>query len=458
MKRFLIFLAVLFASITLHAQWIDWIEMPKHVWGLRVGGRVSDMALTYDGFSKYEHSPIIAPTAGLYARHRLVGGLSLRTDLVYAKRGVDLLWCDVHYSMDVPTLDLRPMVQFNIGNPWWAAIPYINVGVECNLVLPLGKVQYQSGETAPVITDLNRGNIKPLDFSFWAGLGCDFHLKPFYKDVILAFEIGGDLGLLNNFTRTEQNGQAQVLNTDMADGTNIGQRRNRGIEATVALCIPIVKKKKIPKLYDYDELEAQLEQYKEPPRPPAAIDTTASRDSLPARKHPGIEYEYKECYTLDEILALVARGEDVCDLRICLFDINFAFDSYELTMGSMGRLDRVIKLLQDHPELSLRVNGHTDSIGSDEYNDRLSLSRASEVAGYFMRKGIREARVTYAGFGERYPIDSNATEEGRHRNRRVELELYCDEYYEAPTIKQTEDDEDEYEYYIRKNKSKRHKN
>lgn len=456
MKRWILFIIGILASLSLHAQWIDWIEMPKHVWGIRTGGRVSDMVLTYDGFSKYEHSPIIAPTVGLYARHRLVSGLSLRTDVVYAKRGVDLHWCDVQYSMDVPTLDLRPMLQFNIGNPWWFAIPYINTGLECNIVLPSGKVQYQSGESGPVTTGLNRGNIKSLDLGLWVGVGCDIHLQPFYKDVLLSFEVGADLGLLNTFTRAEQDGSTQVINPDMADGTNIGQRRNHGIEATVALCIPVVKKKKIPKLYDYDELEAQLEQYKEPPRPPMAIDTTASRDSLPARKHPGIEYEYKECYTLDEILELVARSEDVCDLRICLFDINFAFDSYELTLGSKGRLDRVIKLLQDHPELGLRVNGHTDSIGSDEYNDRLSLSRASEVAGYFMRKGIREARVTYAGFGEHYPIDSNSTEEGRHRNRRVELELYCDEYYEAPTIKQTEDDEDEYEYYIKKNKRHKH--
>lgn len=69
------------------------------------------------------------------------------------------------------------------------------------------------------------------------------------------------------------------------------------------------------------------------------------------------------------------------------------------------------------------VNGHTDSIGSHEYNDKLSNNRAKEVRGYVGSRGIDLNRIDYKGYGKRVPIESNDTEWGRHRNRRVEIEI-----------------------------------
>ena len=424
MKRLVILSALLLTALAAAGQWI---EMPKHVWGLRGGARMNDMTLTYNGFSKYEHTMVMAPTVGLYARHRLWGLLSLRTDVVYAGRGVDLHWCDVQYSMSAPYLDIRPLVQMNLGNPWWTVLPYVNAGLECSLTLPMGKINYTSNATPATSLALNKNNIRPFDLGLWVGGGFDIHLRPFYHDVLLIIEAGADFGLLNTFANAEQTGGAQVLNPEMEDARNLGERKNRGFEAAVALCIPIVKKNATPEAKLGDDIDPELAQYVKRKRAPATVSSRSEARKATTRKHPGLEYEIKECYTLDEILRLVARGEEVCDLRICLFDINFAFDSYDLTLGSKQRLDQVVQLLQEHPELSLRVNGHTDSIGSDEYNDRLSFNRASEVAGYLIRKGVRSSRVSYAGFGEHYPIDTNGTEAGRYRNRRVELELYCDD-------------------------------
>lgn len=428
-------------ALTAAGQWTERVSESKHVWGVRAGGRVNDMALSHDGYGKYEHGLAFGPSGGLYARHRLVGQLSLRTDVMYAVRGMDLHWCDVQYAMEVPYLDFRPMLQFNLSRPWWEVIPYVTVGMECSLTLP-GKITYASNSIPLTSIALNQSNITTYDLGLWAGVGLDFHLQPFYRDVYLMIEAGADLGLLNNFTAAEQAGDAHVLNPDIGGTQNMGSRTNRGIEVTVGLGIPIVKKRPTVKVEDptIENYQTKEEKYAGIELPNDTV--VPSPDSMAATfpKRMGWDYEYKECYTLEEILSMIDHKIDVCNLRICLFDINFAFDSYELTLGSKRRLDQVEQMLREHPEYSIQINGHTDSIGTDEYNDRLSFHRASEVAGYFMRKGIRSSRMIYVGFGERYPIDTNGTEAGRYRNRRVEMELYCTG--EKPMPEPEDDEED----------------
>jgi len=71
----------------------------------------------------------------------------------------------------------------------------------------------------------------------------------------------------------------------------------------------------------------------------------------------------------------------------------------------------------------VRIAGHTDSRGSDEYNQRLSEARAKSVYEYLISQGISADRLSYIGYGESRPIDTNDTEEGRQNNRRVELEI-----------------------------------
>ncbi|MBP5677079.1 MAG: OmpA family protein [Bacteroidales bacterium] len=429
MKRLAILLVTLLTAFTATAQIMDWVSMPKHVWGVHVGGRANDMSLSYSGYSKYSHTPVIGPSMGLYARHRLVNGVSLRTDLLYAARGMDLTWCDVNYSINVPYLDFRPLLQLNLCQPWWEIVPYINIGLELNYTLPNGNIKYKSNSVPSTTIDLNQNNIKPFDVGVWAGMGLDYHFKLFYSDFLLAFEAGADLGLLNNFSKAEQSDNPHVVNSDMVNASNLGTRKNRGIEVSVTLGIPIYKKLKISKNEDSEDSDLWPSEPSSVEVPEVIVQTTVkpAPDSVktPTPRKRIIEYEYKECYSLEEVLAMIERGEEVCDLRICMYDINFAFDSYELTMGSKRKLEPVVQILRMHPEYNLHVNGHTDSIGSYEYNDRLSNYRASEVMGFMIRKGINSSRLSSKGFGERYPIESNSTEIGRYHNRRVELELYC---------------------------------
>lgn len=106
-----------------------------------------------------------------------------------------------------------------------------------------------------------------------------------------------------------------------------------------------------------------------------------------------------------------------------LKDIFFEFDKSTILQQSFFELMRLITLLNTYPDMQIEVGGHTDSKGSDSYNQRLSESRAKAVADYLISKGISERRLQYRGYGKSKPIDSNETEEGRARNRRVEFKI-----------------------------------
>ncbi|KNX79724.1 membrane protein [Pseudomonas sp. 250J] len=101
----------------------------------------------------------------------------------------------------------------------------------------------------------------------------------------------------------------------------------------------------------------------------------------------------------------------------------FAFDSAELTQGAQQRLQGLLPKLNDPGVASVKVIGFTDSVGSDSYNQRLSERRANGVAEYLISQGLALNKVTSQGRGESEPVADNDTDEGRSRNRRVELHL-----------------------------------
>ena len=89
--------------------------------------------------------------------------------------------------------------------------------------------------------------------------------------------------------------------------------------------------------------------------------------------------------------------------------------------GTREKLARVAGILLSHPDLKLQIEGHTDSVGDADYNQRLSQNRADAVRAYLLAQGIAAPSVTTAGFGETQPVASNDTPAGRQQNRRVEL-------------------------------------
>jgi OOP family OmpA-OmpF porin len=109
--------------------------------------------------------------------------------------------------------------------------------------------------------------------------------------------------------------------------------------------------------------------------------------------------------------------------RIVLRGINFAFDSARIEPEFEPVLDVAVEELQNNPNISVEVSGHTDSTGTDEYNQGLSERRARSVVDYLVRKGIDRGRLEAVGHGESMPVADNATRDGRAQNRRVELNV-----------------------------------
>ena len=104
-------------------------------------------------------------------------------------------------------------------------------------------------------------------------------------------------------------------------------------------------------------------------------------------------------------------------------NVTFEVDQANIRSRFFGTLESVALVLKEYKDTNIRVTGHTDSSGSDSHNQALSERRADSVGQFLIGQGISSGRVWTTGYGERYPIASNDTAEGREANRRVELEL-----------------------------------
>lgn len=109
------------------------------------------------------------------------------------------------------------------------------------------------------------------------------------------------------------------------------------------------------------------------------------------------------------------------DGKIIANGIRFDTGKATLKPESMGIINEIVQMMQDHPELTFNIEGHTDSDGSDADNLALSEKRAHTVKSTMVQLGISADRLTTAGLGESAPIDTNGTPEGKANNRRVEF-------------------------------------
>jgi OOP family OmpA-OmpF porin len=112
-----------------------------------------------------------------------------------------------------------------------------------------------------------------------------------------------------------------------------------------------------------------------------------------------------------------ASGTQIAELQ----GTHFAFDSARLTPAGEAILDDAVAVMNKHSSINVRIEGNTDSIGSDAYNMGLGQRRADSVESYLVSRGISASRLSTVSFGETKPIASNDTEEGRAQNRRVDL-------------------------------------
>jgi len=171
-----------------------------------------------------------------------------------------------------------------------------------------------------------------------------------------------------------------------------------------------------------------------PPAPPAAPPPAPDCHALDD-DHDGVNNCDDRC---PNTAAGTVVGPDGCPQKVVidLRGVNFKFDRPKTgehnieptlqlpTADSIAILDQAIDALKRYPDIKVELDGHTDSVGTDAYNQKLSERRAQIVYDYLTAHGVDASRITAVkGFGETQPIDTNATKEGRARNRRTELKV-----------------------------------
>jgi len=123
----------------------------------------------------------------------------------------------------------------------------------------------------------------------------------------------------------------------------------------------------------------------------------------------------------DQFNAILQTRDTARGLIVNMSDVLFDTAQYSLRPGAREKLAKVAGIIMSHPGLKIEVEGHTDSVGGDDYNMRLSENRANSVRGYLVQQGTVPDNVTAQGFGKTMPVADNATTAGRQMNRRVEL-------------------------------------
>jgi outer membrane protein OmpA-like peptidoglycan-associated protein len=157
----------------------------------------------------------------------------------------------------------------------------------------------------------------------------------------------------------------------------------------------------------------------EPAPEPAPVEVVAPAEEAPLPPPPP---PAPPCEAPAAGQAFSLEGCKVGD-KVVLRGVNFEFDKASLTPDAKVLLDMVSDALLARPDIQVELDGHTDSKGSDAYNQKLSERRAESVKQYLVGRGIDGGRMTTVGFGETQPIADNATDEGREYNRRTELKV-----------------------------------
>ena len=121
---------------------------------------------------------------------------------------------------------------------------------------------------------------------------------------------------------------------------------------------------------------------------------------------------YKEEIT--EVAPELKVGES-----ITLKNVFFQTGKYTLLDISIVELDKVVEMMQSHPSLRIELGGHTDNVGNEASNQKLSEQRAKAVYDYLVAHGVAADRLSYKGYGQTQPVADNSTPEGRRQNRRT---------------------------------------
>lgn len=321
-------------------------------------------------------------------------------DILYGVKGhyVDVRVPLMYHFMDKgnllrPYAYLAPVFGFNSGG---------YVESETRYFLPSKGNGYTS---TGMHLDASKANMKPFYFAFALGIGANYTLNIGGNPVQVGAEIMSEFGLTNTYGKdADALYKYPVVGNSSTTADVKGSRKYNGLEFKLTVGVPFSvfrDKDYAPcqpeKEIVYVEKIVEKEVYAEPDR---------------------------GCYSLEEINDMMIRGESVIGKTICAIDdaINFEFDKSVIKPSSYEYLNRLAETLK-RTNAKIMVKGHTDNMGSEEYNLNLSKERAMSVMNYLIDRGVRRENLSYNYYGMSQPIADNNTEAGRRMNRRVEFEI-----------------------------------
>lgn len=136
-----------------------------------------------------------------------------------------------------------------------------------------------------------------------------------------------------------------------------------------------------------------------------------------------LNFNYSDVQDFEPIVVDINLDKVREGSMVVLNNIFFDVDKAELKDKSTVELEKIVRFMTENPGVRIQISGHTDNTGSADHNRQLSLRRATAVYNYLVKRGIKEGRVKYFGYGADKPIADNATAEGRQLNRRIEFSI-----------------------------------
>ena len=348
--------------------------------------------------------------------------IAVRPELVFLNRGGKLTniakplydglddAVNTSYKLKSHYVDLRVPVIYNFCKADARIRPYVFVAPILGFATG-GSVNmwddYEDGSSFAYDVELSKANMAKTYFAGEIGLGakCQFSVEG--HTWFFGFEASYVHGFSDTYSSKEKDGDAFVNTDYFSKSYNIsGTRKISGFELKANLGIPfsVFKKKKVVPAIPLETPMISV-------AVPASVDTVA----VPAPEKP--------CYTLEEINDLMIKGMKVEGKTICAIDaINFEFGKSTIKKDSYAYLDKLAKTLI-RTNAVIKVKGHTDNVGSEDFNMNLSKERAEAVVAYLLGKGVNKSKLKYSYYGMTQPLSTNDTEEGRVINRRVEFEI-----------------------------------
>lgn len=355
---------------------------------------------------------------GLFAEFELGRSrrFSLRPELMFLSRGTKIsdianiegyYWGEndgfsLEYEHKTHFIDIRVPILYYFTPVTMKFRPYLYVAPVIGFATG-GNISATGNEesghySATYKMDVSKANMASVYVAGALGAGFTYPLTISERTFHFGIDLNYQYGFTDTYASMEKDGEA--LSKGFFTAYDIkGTRKFSGFEVRASVSVPLSIFKKRRK-------EVVLEPVPVVVPPPVAV-------AVPE----------KDCYTLDEILELMRRNEPIEGKTICAIDlINFEFGKSELNAVSREYLDKIAAMIL-RSNASIKVKGHTDNVGTEEFNMDLSQKRAKAVYDYLLKKGISASKLSYSYYGMSRPIASNDTEEGRMMNRRVEFEI-----------------------------------